>query len=401
MKRWPTKPLGEVCAINPKLSATETPTADTKVTFVPMAAVDEINGSIAFPELRPYNQVSKGYTPFKENDVLFAKITPCMQNGKAAIAQNLSGGLGFGSTEFHVLRPIPSLLSKWVFAFIRQPSFRSAAEAHFTGSAGQKRVPADFLKKFPIPVPPLTEQERIVKLLDEANELQKLRAQANRRAGSLIPALFDDMFGDPESNIKGWPIVSLDEISDGIVDGPFGSNLKTSDYVETGVPVLQGKNITGNVFQWFDVRFISDKKANELKRSEVRIGDHLLIKIGSIGYSAIVEHLNGNEFAIIPANMVRIRPNTSMIDSSFLHAFLTTPQTTETLKSRASQTAQPALSLRTIKTIKIPVPPLALQKEFAQRVTEIRELEAAQATSRTYLDALFQSMLHRAFNGQL
>ena len=196
MNRWPKKPLGEVCAINPKLKVSEVPASDAQVTFVSMAAVDQVRGSIARPEIRRYSQVAKGYTPFRENDVLFAKITPCMQNGKAAIARGLCGGLGFGSTEFHVLRPNRDLLPPWVFAFIRQPSFRAVAEAHFTGSAGQQRVPTDFLKNFPIPVPPLAEQERIVKLLHEADELRKLRAQADRRTADLIPALFQEMFSE-------------------------------------------------------------------------------------------------------------------------------------------------------------------------------------------------------------
>ena len=197
MKRWPTKPLGEVCSVNPKLATSDAPSADAEVTFVPMAAVDEVSGTIARPERRRYSEVAKGYTPFTTNDVLFAKITPCMQNGKAAVATDLCGGFGFGSTEFHVLRSAGSVLPRWVFAFIRQSAFRSAAEASFTGSAGQQRVPADFLKTFPMPVPPLTEQERIVALLDEADELRKLRAQADRRTDDLIPALFDEMFRDP------------------------------------------------------------------------------------------------------------------------------------------------------------------------------------------------------------
>src|ERR1019366_7714902 len=147
MKRWPTKPLGEVCAINPKLVASEIPGTNTDVTFVPMAAVDELSGSIARPELRKYSQVAKGYTPFRENDVLFAKITPCMENGKATIARGLMNHVGLGSTEFHVLRPTPALLPEWVFAFIRQPAFRSEAQANFTGTAGQRRVPLEFMKR--------------------------------------------------------------------------------------------------------------------------------------------------------------------------------------------------------------------------------------------------------------
>jgi type I restriction enzyme S subunit len=214
MKRWATKPLGEVCSINPKLSVSEAPDADVAVTFIPMAAVDEVRGVIADPQRRHYSEVAKGYTPFRDNDVLFAKITPCMQNGKAAIARNLCNGLGFGSTEFHVLRSTASVLPEWVFAFIRQPGFRTAAEVSFTGSAGQQRVPADFLKMFPIPVPPLAEQERIVKLLDEADELRKLRVQADRCTAALIPSLFHEMFGDPLKKNSRLPILPLGEVVD-------------------------------------------------------------------------------------------------------------------------------------------------------------------------------------------
>ena len=110
-----------------------------------------------------------------------------------------------------------------------------------------------------------------------------------------------------------WFVITLNDIAapvpNSIVDGPFGSNLKLSDYVEEGIPVLQGKNITNNKFQWFDVRFISHLKAKELKRSSVRVGDILLVKIGSIGYSAIVRDLQGFDFAIIPANLAKITPN--------------------------------------------------------------------------------------------
>lgn len=196
--------------------------------------------------------------------------------------------------------------------------------------------------------------------------------------------------------MKRWPIVTLEEVSDGIVDGPFGSNLKLSDYVETGVPVLQGKNITGNEFQWFDVRYISRTKAEELKRSEVRVGDHLLIKIGSIGYSAIIDSLQGFDFAIIPANLARIRPETSKINSAFLHYVLTSPQICEAFKSRTSQTAQPALSLRTIKAMQIPLPPLPEQERVVKLLDEADELRKLRAQSdrraATLIPALFREM---------
>ena len=116
------------------------------VTFVPMPAVDAESGAITQPETREFSAIRNGYTSFKEGDVIFAKITPCMENGKAAIARQLENSLGFGSTEFHVLRPTGAILPEFVYQFVRQEAFRKAAEAEMTGSVEQKRVPADFMK---------------------------------------------------------------------------------------------------------------------------------------------------------------------------------------------------------------------------------------------------------------
>jgi type I restriction enzyme, S subunit len=110
-----------------------------------MPAVDAEKGAITKPEARPFGKVRKGYTSFREDDVIMAKITPCMENGKAAIARALHNGLGFGSTEFHVFRSNGAILPDFLYHFIRQESFRKAAEHEMTGSVGQKRVPASFL----------------------------------------------------------------------------------------------------------------------------------------------------------------------------------------------------------------------------------------------------------------
>ncbi len=128
MSTWLVKPLGEVCEINPRLPRNHDISDDREVSFVPMAAVDEAFGIIANGEVRPFAEVKKGYTYSKDDDVLFAKITPCMENGKAAIARELSGGVGFGSTEFLVLRSRGEVLPEWVFYFIWRQRFRDDAK---------------------------------------------------------------------------------------------------------------------------------------------------------------------------------------------------------------------------------------------------------------------------------
>jgi type I restriction enzyme S subunit len=367
-----------------------------------MAAVNEISGSIARTEVREYKQVSKGYTPFCENDVLFAKITPCMQNGKAAIARGLLGGLGFGSTEFHVLRPSSDLLPQWVFAFIRQPSFRSAAEANFTGSAGQQRVPTDFLKKFPIPVPPLAEQERIVKLLDEADELRKLRAQADQRTAALIPALFDEMFGDPKVNPKGWPQTRLGkEIA---VQGGYA--FKSQDFVESGARVVKIANVHFETLSWIEEESLPVSYLASHSTFSLRKGDILIALT-----RPIIKSLNSVKVARITDSDLPCLLNQRVgrflirregtVDESYLQSYCYTSFFREQISSFCSVSLQPNVSTEQVESIPFLLPPFLLQKEFAKRVTEIREMEAAQKASRERLEALFQSMLHRAFNGEL
>lgn len=149
------------CACRSRRRASTGLSVDAMTSFVPMEAIDANAGEIATRITRPFSAVAKGYTYFENGDVLFAKITPCMQNGKSAIASGLTGGFGFGTTEFHVLRAGPGILREWIFCLlIRTHEFRNAAEANFDGSAGQQRVPSDFMREYPVPLPPTLEDQR-------------------------------------------------------------------------------------------------------------------------------------------------------------------------------------------------------------------------------------------------
>ena len=174
---WHWVRLGEVCEINPRRPELARKD-DSLTTFVPMSAVDERLGTIVRAETKPFGQVRKGYTYFEDCDVLFAKITPCMQNGKHAIARNLVGGFGFGTTEFHVLRRGPAVIPDWIHFFIRQPEVLENAKAHFTGAVGQQRVPETYLAELEISLPPVDEQKRIAAMLNE----QMASAERARKA---------------------------------------------------------------------------------------------------------------------------------------------------------------------------------------------------------------------------
>lgn len=152
--------LGECCEINPKKTKNARLADGVEVSFVPMSSVSE-KGEIDPSDIRKYEVVKKGFTYFTENDVLFAKITPCMENGKGAIAKGLMNGIGFGSTEFHVLRSTHGLSNPyWIYTITSFKTFRKDAESNMTGSAGQRRTPASFLEGYEISLPPIELQNQ-------------------------------------------------------------------------------------------------------------------------------------------------------------------------------------------------------------------------------------------------
>jgi len=191
----PVVPLTEAVELNPRPGRGSLPD-DLDVSFVQMAAVEAATGRMDTTAFRKFGEVKKGYTVFREGDVLFAKITPCMENGKMAVAQGLRNGVGCGSTEFHVLRPKPGVDPHYVYHFVSSARFRAEASHQMTGAVGQKRVPAAFLEQREIPLPDLDEQRRIVaeiekqfSRLDEAvANLKRVKANLKRYKAAVLKA---------------------------------------------------------------------------------------------------------------------------------------------------------------------------------------------------------------------
>ncbi len=196
-KGWVHAQLSEICAVNPRLDKTIfDPTS--LVAFVPMSAVEPGTGNINIREIRSFETVRKGYKPFREDDILFAKITPCMENGKMAIVPELVSAYGFGSTEFHVLRPHNCIDPRYIYYAVSSHTFRFHAKHNMTGAVGQKRVPEDILKDHEIGVPPPNEQRRIVEILDARLETaDKLEAETDAalaRADTLRQSILKKAF---------------------------------------------------------------------------------------------------------------------------------------------------------------------------------------------------------------
>jgi type I restriction enzyme S subunit len=154
-------PFSEICDINPPKQEIAELNDDLEVTFMPMSAVSK-SGVILEKNIKKLKDVKKGYTFFKDGDILLAKITPCFENGKKTIAKELRNNIGFGSTEFHVLRPKESVISGWVYYGVSLEDFRNKAKLRMTGTAGQKRVPKRVIESYEIPVPSKSKQKQIV-----------------------------------------------------------------------------------------------------------------------------------------------------------------------------------------------------------------------------------------------
>lgn len=185
LSSWENGILMDFCKINPKKINTKEFDDDMIVSFIPMPCVSDIWGKIIKKELRKLGEVKKGYTNFCEGDVLFAKITPCMENGKSAIVDKLENDIGFGSTEFYVLRCDENKLNnKYLHYFVRQKTFRDEAKGEMTGAVGQQRVPKTFLENYKMKVPTIEEQQEIVNILDELlakyNKIKNLEQQLEK-----------------------------------------------------------------------------------------------------------------------------------------------------------------------------------------------------------------------------
>lgn len=187
--------LRDYVDINLRVDASELE-PDSPVSFISMDAVDDGATGGVSPSSERLADVQKGYTPFAEGDILWAKITPCMENGKSCIASGLVNGIGFGSTEFHVLRSHDGRLTQsFLWEFLNQESLRRVARYAFTGSAGHQRVPDSFLADLPFPLLSLSDQERLISRMGAAREERRAK---QAEADALLAGLDDYFWVSPK-----------------------------------------------------------------------------------------------------------------------------------------------------------------------------------------------------------
>lgn len=399
--------IDEVCLVNPRQSVNLP--ENSKISFVPMAAVS-VNGQVDSCDTLELKK-AKNYTVFQNGDVLFAKITPCMENGKGAIVRNLLNGYGAGSTEFIVLRPKENVITaKWLYLYLSQRSFRWECQQHMTGSAGQKRVPPKYLASCEMPVPSIEEQERIVSKIEElfsrldasVAELKTAKEKLKVYRQAVLKEAFDKA---SSSNSKEMTIDSLlTKTRKGMSTGPFGTMLKKFEHQRAGVPVLGIENIGEGKFVPGNKIFVTAEKATELQAFRVHTGDIIISRSGTVGELCIVPPYMEN--SLLSTNLMRISLDFEIVlPTYFVYLFRSKGVVVDQVKELCKGSTRMFLKQTILKQIRFPIPSIPAQQKLVNmvesRLSICDNIEQTIDTSLQQAEAMRQSILKQAFEGRL
>lgn len=393
---WAEVKLEEVTQANP---ANSKPKENPEVSFLGMADISE-EGKILNYNTVFYNDVSKGFTSFQNNDVLVAKITPCFENRKGALVSNLKNGIGFGSTEFHVIRAGKKVLPEYIHYHTRTHAFRSRGTSNMTGSAGQKRVPTDFIKHWHIPLPPLPEQRKIAAILkpwDMAIRLtESLIAKKQRHKKALMQRLLTGTTRFPGFAGQAWREVHLTDVATVV----FSNVDKKTHNDETTVRLCNYMDVFRNDYITDDLRFMEATATSaEIKKFTLNTGDVVFTKdsetADEIAESTVVaEKLNN---VICGYHLGIIRPDDKELDGFFLSLLLKAPEVRHQFIRLANGVTRYGLNLGSVHLIKLSIPSVAEQQAIAEVFIaldqEIHLLQTKLAALRGQKRGLMQRLL--------
>lgn len=298
-----------------------------------------------------------------------------------------------------IVRPDPELVDvQWLKWATNSPEFRSHL-GRFTAGTTRKRISRKNLEQVPLTIPPLPEQRRIAAILDKADAIRRKRQETIRLMEEFRLSVFLDMFG----NIGSFEHVKIQDIASkkkhALSSGPFGSNLTSAHYTNEGVIVLRGLNISDGRLNLDDVKFVSEEKAQSLVRSEVGPGDILVVAVGSSGLACQIP--NSLPRSIMSQNFNKISPDVNKTNPTYLEYCINSLFVQRQLKQEITDTVRTFLSLTKLKNVEIPLPPLRDQEKFAQVVRKSEQLRTKQRRAERKSDDIFNSLVHRAFRGEL
>lgn len=325
-------------------------------------------------------------------------IAICMSSGSqlvvgktATLRRDWPGSVGAFCA---VIRPRPDrVLPDWLALFLRSEVFRTWTRQS-TG-ANIKNIRKSELEAFPVPVPPMAEQRRIVDLLSRAEGIVRLRRQAQQKAAALTPAIFVDMFGDPAMNPKGLNVVALGDV---LASADYGSSAKAGDE-EIGLPMIRMGNVdySGNV-DLAALKYV-DLPPDDVARFGLKDGDLLFNRTNSKELVGKTGLWIGDREAILASYFIRLRVDERLARPFFVWAFMNTPHMKRVLFETArGAIGQANINSRELRAFRVPLPALDVQVRFEARCRDVLALRAQQDQATARAEAAFQALLARAFS---
>lgn len=408
-----SKALAEACEIKPPKSEAKRKLKDNDlVSFVPMEDLGVDQKFVEPKAERKLGEVAGSYTYFADGDVLLAKITPCFENGKLGIARDLTNGIGFGSSEYIVLRPKDGLSGEYLYYFLLQDSFRAEGEKRMSGAVGHKRVSKEYIERCQIPVPSPSEQQRIVAILDEASaRLATATANAEKNLKN-TRELFDSALNSIfERKGDEWITSTIgDAIESGLIFSPQDGNHgeihpKKSDYVENGVPFIMASNLEDGEVNCADCNFISEETAAGLRKGFAKNGDVLLSHKGTIGRVAILN--TDRPYVVLTPQVTyyRVRDADALSNRFIRFNFESAAFQSEMAHIAGAGSTRAYIGITKQLELTISYPPLAEQMKVASLLDYLKErsydLENSYRQKLNSIAELKQSVLQKAFSGEL
>lgn len=398
---WEKKTLGELCQIKPPKAEARRKLSETElVSFVPMENMG-INQKFFVPtQTKPLAEVAGSYTYFADGDVLLAKITPCFENGKLGIAAGLKNGIGFGSSEYIVFRPHKSLNTEWLYYFLSRETFRTEGAERMSGAVGHKRVSKEFIESYPIPVPPLPEQQHIVGILDQAFAsiaMAKAKAEKNlQNSRALFESHLQSVF---TQRGEGW------------VDSTIGQQIRFIDYrgktpkkTASGLRLITAKNVKMGYLQENPMEFVAPESYDSwMTRGIPRLGDVLFTTEAPL---ANVTQLDTEEKVVFAQRIIIMQTDATTLDCTFLKYLLLSQPVQQLIRAKGTGATVQGIKASLLKTIGISFPKsVSVQKQIVSKLdalhAETQHLESIYQHKLAALEALKKSLLHQVFSGQL
>lgn len=386
----PDVAISDLADVNPPARIPKGVTGGSSVSFIPMTDVSE-SGRWTFKQSRPLRSVTAGFTGFEEGDVLVAKITPCLENGKGAHAVGLENGIGFGSTEFHVLRARSGNEPRFVFHLTQWRRFRRAAEGQMVGSAGQQRVPRAFFDEFLVSDFSADQQARIAQILDTLDTaiheteviIAKLKAVKQGLLHDLLTRGIDanGELRPPQAEAphlykqsplgwipKEWDVATLEAVSATVTSG---SRDWARFYADSGALFVRIGNLTReHINLRFDSTiYVRPPRNADGQRTRLEPGDILISITADLGIVGVVPDGMGNGY--INQHIALVRPSPGVVNPRFVGHYLASPVAQTYISKLNDAGAKAGLNLPTVRGLLTARPDRMEQNLIAERLDEI------------------------------